>query len=80
MRRERIWLRRFDAPAASHAQDGLRTAFFATPPIEWPHLDDAIDTLYFRGFTPVFIGPCRAIRATIRAPGSIGEHGRDRHA
>jgi len=55
-------------------------AFFATPPIAWPHLDDAIDTLYFRGFTPVFIGPCRAIRATIRAPGSIGEHGRDRHA
>jgi len=52
------------------------TAFFALRQIECSHLDGASDTLYFRGFTSVFIDPCRAIRAI----GSIGEHGRDRHA
>jgi hypothetical protein len=51
-------------------------AFFALCAIPRAHLDAASDTLYFRGFTPVFIGPCRAIRTI----GSIGEHGRDRHA
>jgi len=76
MRRERIWLRRFDALTAFKARDRHQTAFLALRPIESAHLDDAMETLYFRGFTPVFIGPCRAIRQI----GSIGEHGRDRHA
>jgi hypothetical protein len=74
MRRERIWLRRFDAAAACRPRDVRETAFFAMGAIECTHLDDAGDTLYFRGFTPVFIGPCRAIRRIDR------EHGRDRHA
>jgi len=47
-------------------------AFFALRPLERTHLDGATQTLYFRGFTPVFIGPCRAIRALDHRARSIG--------